>query len=62
MFLAPTINYCSTIDKAGIVQEHKTFRGFDESERLLDGSQFLEKIDCEKKIGYLTKIIEKVIW
>ena len=59
MFLAPTLKYCSTIDKAGIVEEHKTFRGFNESERLLDRSQILERIDGEKKSALLPKSLKK---
>ena len=34
LFLAPKIKYCLTIDMFGIVQEHKTFKGFNDSKRL----------------------------
>ena len=40
LFLAPKIKYCSTIDDYGIIQEHKTFKGFNDSNRLLNRSQF----------------------
>ena len=36
LFLAPKTKYCSTIDKFGFIQEHKTFMGFIDSKRLLD--------------------------
>ena len=39
LFLAPKTKYCLTIDDYGIVQEHKTFEGFNDSKRLLDRSQ-----------------------
>ena len=31
LYLAPKMNYCLTIDDYGIIQEHKTFKGFDDS-------------------------------
>ena len=36
LFLAPKIKYCLTIDEYGIISEHKTFKGFTDSKRLLD--------------------------
>ena len=39
LFLAPKIKCCLTIDGYGIIQEHKTFEGFNDSKRLLDRSQ-----------------------
>ena len=39
LFLAPKINYCLSIDEYGIIQEHKTFKGFNYSKRLLDRCQ-----------------------
>ena len=36
VFLAPEIKYCLTIDNFGIIQEHKTFEGFNDSKRLFD--------------------------
>ena len=40
LFLAPKINYCLTINEFGIIEEHKTFQGFNYSKRLLDHSQY----------------------
>ena len=38
-FLALKTKYGLSIDKFGIVQEHKTFEGLNDSKRLLDRSQ-----------------------
>ena len=35
LFLAPKTKYCLTINDYGIIQEHKTFKGFTDSKRLL---------------------------
>ena len=42
LYLAPKIKYCLTIDNYGIIQEHKTFKGFNDSNRLLDRSQYFK--------------------
>ena len=34
LFAAPKINFCLTIDKHGILLEHKTFKSFRDSEKL----------------------------
>ena len=34
LFLAPKIKFCLTIDDYGIIQEHKTFKCFNDSKRL----------------------------
>ena len=36
LFLAPKIKCCLTIKEFGILEEQKTFKGFSDSERLLD--------------------------
>ena len=36
LFLAPKIKYCLTIDNYGVIQEHETIKGFNDSKRLLD--------------------------
>ena len=47
-FLSPKIKYCITKNKFGTIQEHKTFEGFDDSERTLDGSQNFKLIEGKK--------------
>ena len=51
LFLAPKIKFCLTIDDYGIIQEHKTFKRFNDRERLLDRSQYFNMI--EGKISQL---------
>ena len=48
LFLAPKIDYVLTIHECGIVQQHMTFEGFNDSKRLLEGNII---------INYVTKII-----
>ena len=50
LYLAPKIKYCLTIDDYVIIQEHKTFKGFNDSNRLLDRSQYF-KMKERKKIS-----------
>ena len=57
LLLAPKIKYCLTIDDYGIIQEHKTFKGFKDSKRILDRSQYFKMIEG-KKSSYVTKILE----
>ena len=40
--LASKIKNCLTIDEYGIIKEHKTFKGFSDSKRLLDRSQYFK--------------------
>ena len=61
LFLAPKVKYCLTIDDYGTIQEHKTFKGFNDRERLLDRSQYFKKIEGTKNISYVTKILEKIV-
>ena len=48
LFLAPKIKYVSTIDNFGIIQQHMTFKRFNESKRLLDRSQYFDMLDGKK--------------
>ena len=48
LFLAPKIKYCLTKDDFGIMQEHKTFKGFNVSKRPLHRSQNFKKIEGKK--------------
>ena len=59
LFLAPKINFCLTIDDYVIVQEHKTFKGFNDSKRLLDRSQNFEMIESEKASAMLPRSWKK---
>ena len=48
LYLAPKIKYCLTKDEYGIIKEHKTFKGFNDSKRLLDRSQYFKMKEGEK--------------
>ena len=64
--LAPKIKYCLTIDDYGIIQEYKTFKGFNDSKQLLDRSQYFKMIEGKKyqlcclKAGTNRLIVEKL--
>ena len=59
LLLAPKLKYCLTIDDYGIIQEHKTFKGFNDSKRLLDRSQYFKMIEGEKIYSLLPKSWKK---
>ena len=59
LFLAPKIKYCLTIDEFGIIQEHKTFKGFNDSKRLLDRSQYFKMIEGKKISAMLPRSWKK---
>ena len=59
LFLAPKIKYCLTIDGYGIIQEHKTFKGFNDSKRLLDRSQYFKMKEGEKISAMLPRSWKK---
>ena len=59
LFLAPKIKYCLTIDDYGIIQEHKTFEGFNDSNRLLDQFQYFKMIEGENISAIMPKSWKK---
>ena len=59
LFLARKLKNCITIDKFGITQEHKTFKGFNDSKRLSDRSQYFKMIEGEKVSALLPKSWKK---
>ena len=42
LFLAPKIKYCLTINKFGVIDEHKTFKGFTNVSDDLDRKEFFK--------------------
>ena len=48
LFLAPKIKYCLTINELRIIEQHMTFKGFNDSKRLLDRSQSFDMLDGKK--------------
>ena len=59
LFLAAKIKYCLSIDKYGIIQKHKTFKGFNDSKRLLDRSQNFKKLEGKEISALLPKSWKK---
>ena len=59
LFLASKIKYCLTIDEYGIIKEHKTFKGFNDSKRLLDRSQYFKMTQGEKISAMLPRSWKK---
>ena len=59
LYLAPKIKYCLTIDDYGIIKEHKTFKGFNDSKRLLDRSQYFKMKEGEKISAMLPRSWKK---
>ena len=59
LYLAPKIKYVLTIDEYGIIKEHKTFKGFNDSKRILDRSQYFKMIEWEKISAMLPRSWKK---
>ena len=59
MFLAPKIKYCLTINDLGIIEQHKTFEGFNDSKRLLDRPQKFNMIEGKKITAMLPRSWKK---
>ena len=54
LFLAPKVKYCLTIETYFIIQEHKTFKAFNDSKLLLDRLQYFKMIKGKKSICIVT--------
>ena len=59
LFLAPKIKYVLTIYEFGILQEHKTFTGFNDSKRLLHRSEYFKMKDGKKISAILPRSWKK---
>ena len=59
LFLAPKIKYVLTIDVYGIIQQHMTFKGFNDSKRLLDRSQYFDMLHGKKITAMLPRSWKK---
>ena len=47
-FLAPKIKYCLSINKYGVIDEHKIFEGFTNVSNNLDGKEYFKMFDGDK--------------
>ena len=59
LFLAPKMEYCLTINELGIIEQHMTFKGFNDSKRLLDRSQYFDMSDGKKISAMLPRSRKK---
>ena len=53
LFLAPIIKHCLTINKFGIIDEHKTFKGFTNVSDNLDRKEYFNMADGGKLQKFL---------
>ena len=60
LFLAPKIEHVLTINEYGVIQENKTFKGFIDSKRLLDRSQYFKIREGKKVSALLPKSWKKL--
>ena len=60
LFLAPKIKYCLIIDDYAVIQEHKAFKGFNDSKRLLDRSHNFKMIQGKKISAMLPRSWKKI--
>ena len=51
MFLAPKIEYCLTIKKYGVIDAHKTFKGFTSVSDNLDRKEYFKIIGGDKLVA-----------
>ena len=51
MFLAPKIKCCLTINKYGVIDEHKTFKGFTNVSDNLDRKEYFNMVDGDNLIA-----------
>ena len=51
MFLAPKIKYCLTTNKYGVIDEHKTFKGFTNVSDNLDREEYFKMFEGDKLIA-----------
>ena len=48
LFLAPKIKYVLTFIELGVIEQHMTFKGFNDSKQLLDRSQYFNMLEGKK--------------
>ena len=51
LFLAPKIKYCLTINKYGVIDEHKTLKGFTNESDNLDREEYFKMFDGDKLVA-----------
>ena len=61
LFLARKTNYCSTINKYGVIDEHKTFKGFINVSDKLDRKEYFKMFNGDKSIARVPLSWSKII-
>ena len=51
LFLAPKIKYCLTVNRYGVIDEHKTFKGFKDVKDVLDRKEYFKMFEGDKLIA-----------
>ena len=59
LFLAPKTNNCLTINDFGVIQQHMTFKVFNDSKRLLDRSKNFDILEGKKISAMLPRSWKK---
>ena len=59
LFLAPKIKCCLTINELDVIEQHMTFKGFNDSKRLLDRSQCFNMLKGKKITAILPRSWKK---
>ena len=57
LFLAPKLKYCLTINKYGVIDEHKTFKGFSNVSDNLDRKEYFKMADGDNLIAKVQKCL-----
>ena len=61
LFLAPKIKYCLTINKYGVIDEHKTFKGFTNVSNNLDRKEYFKMFGGDKLVSKVPLSWKKII-
>ena len=61
LFLAPKIKYCLTINKYGVIDEHKTFKGFTNVSDNLDRKEYFKMYGGDKLVAKVPLSWKKII-
>ena len=51
LFVAPKIKYCLTVNRYGVIDEHKTFKGFKDVKDVLDRKEYFKMFEGDKLIA-----------
>ena len=60
-FLAPNIKYCSTINRIGVIYEHKIFKRFTNVSDNLDRKEYFKMFDEDKLVTSVPLSWKKII-